>query len=217
MKAVVELVVVRQGVNLRLGVTDFVDRLHLASDLGADPAKFPANTGKTAVCRVLARADCLQEDLQRRQVAAVGNVQMAIVLGMGVDDRVELALLLGLVFPVGVHRQPEGILPFFPVVHLDAFVAGVRVNLFLAVVGRFPAEIAGQQFVLFFQAKLFLGSRHIHDCLLLAVAAAGDDYGRHRRDLKFRCRFSSSGRAGPPTLRGRSPPCPRRRPDGRPG
>ena len=36
-----------------------------------------------------------------------------------VDDGIELALLLGLVFPVGVHRQPERVFPLVPVLDLD--------------------------------------------------------------------------------------------------
>jgi hypothetical protein len=55
-------------------------------------------------------------------VARVGDVEMAVVLVEGVDDRVELALLLGLVLPVGVHGQAEGVFPLVPVVDLDALV-----------------------------------------------------------------------------------------------
>jgi hypothetical protein len=81
------------------------------------------------VRHVFQRADAVEEELDRVDVARVGHVEVAVVLGEGVDDRVELALLLGLVLPVGVHGQAEGVFPLVPVVDLDALVLGVGKTL----------------------------------------------------------------------------------------
>ncbi|MNC18110.1 hypothetical protein D3C75_660050 [compost metagenome] len=165
-EAVVELVVVGQRVDLRLRVADLVDGLHLAGDLGADAGELAADAGEALVGGVLAGADGLQEHLQRRQVAGVGDVQVAVVLRVGVDDGVELALLLGLVLPVGVHGQAEGVFPLVPVVNLDAFVLHVGEHFLLGAVGGLPAEIAGEQLVLVFQAQLLVGGFHVHGGVL---------------------------------------------------
>jgi hypothetical protein len=76
------------------------------------------------VGRVLQRDHAVDEQLERVEVAGVGDVELAVVLLEGVDDGVELALLLALVLPVGVHGQAEGVFPLVPVVDLDAFELG---------------------------------------------------------------------------------------------
>jgi hypothetical protein len=106
-QAVVVLVVVGQGVDLGLGVADLVEGLHQAGDARADAGNWRPAWAKPR-CAVLQRADAAEEELDGVEVAGVGDVQVAVVLGVGVDDRVELALLLGLVLPVGVHGQAEG-------------------------------------------------------------------------------------------------------------
>jgi hypothetical protein len=166
MEAVVIAVVVGQGVDLRLRMADLVDGLHLAGHLGADAGELAPDPGEALVRRILARADGLQENLQRRQVAGVGEIQVAVVLGVGIDDGVELALLFGLVFPVGVHGQAEGVFPLVPVMDAQALVGHIRVDRFLALVAGLPAQVAGEQAVAFLDAEFLLGDFHVHGGLL---------------------------------------------------
>src|SRR3546814_3793597 len=67
-------------------------------------------------------SDLLDEYLQCREIAGIGDIEMTVVLGMGIEDGVVFPFFLGLVFPVGVHRQAERILPPVPVVNLDPLI-----------------------------------------------------------------------------------------------
>ncbi len=157
-ETVEELVVLADGVDLGLHVAQFVDRLHLAGDLRADSGELAPGHGETAVRGVFQRRHAGQEQLQRVDVARVGDVELAVVLRKGVDDRIELALLLGLVFPVGVHGQAEGILPLAPVVNVDALEFHLREQGRLALVAGLPAQITGEFLVFLAQAQALVRS-----------------------------------------------------------
>ena len=81
---------------------------------------------------------------------------MTVILGEGIEDRVELLLFLRLVFPVAVHGQAEGVFPLVPVGDLDALEVLQREHVFFLLVGRFPGQIAGQVAVFVFQVEAFL-------------------------------------------------------------
>jgi hypothetical protein len=140
-----------------------VDRLHLRGDLGTDPGEGAAGHRKAAVGAVFERGDRRQEDLQAVDVARVRHAEVCVVLGEGVDHRVQLALLFALVFPVGVHGQAERVFPLAPVFDLDAFEVAQREYLGLRLVRKIPGQVAGHGGVLVLQTH-FLGLGH--DCLL---------------------------------------------------
>lgn len=117
--AVEVLVVVADRVRLGLVVAQLVDGLHLRRDAGAFAGELAAHMGEAAVCVVLQRRHALDEQLERVDVARVGHAELAVVLREGLDDGVELLLLLALVLPVGVHGQAERVLPLVPVVQLS--------------------------------------------------------------------------------------------------
>ncbi|MCY1186299.1 hypothetical protein D9M73_271600 [compost metagenome] len=98
---------------------------------------------------------------------------MAVVLGKGIEDGVQLLLLLRLVFPVGVHGQAEGVFPLVPVGDLDAFEALHRVDVFVALVARLPVQVAGQATVLVFHVQAFGG----HGRLLVLVSSNAGQTG----------------------------------------
>ena len=159
-KAREEFVVVAEGVQLGLGMTQLVDGLHLAGDARTGAAKRTSGMREAAMGGVFQRRDALQPQLHRAQVARVGNIQLAVVLLERIEDGVELALFLGLILPVGLHGEAEWIGPPIPVLDLDAFVFVVGKHLIHGDIGGFPVEAAGQERIAFFQAELF---RFCHD------------------------------------------------------
>ncbi|MCY1298660.1 hypothetical protein D9M70_481560 [compost metagenome] len=186
MQAVEVLVVVAHGVDLGLHVAQLVDRLHLAGDPRTGATEVPADAGEALVGLVLQRGHAAEEQLQRVDVARVGQVGMAVVLGEGIEDGVELLLLLGLVLPVGVHGQAEGVLPLVPVGDLDALEALVGVDVFLALVARLPAEVAGQAAVLVFLVQAFGG--HLGSPDSCCRARVSSSAGRNSLRPPRRCR-----------------------------
>src|SRR3546814_10869025 len=78
MEAIVIFVVVRCGMNLGLRMPDFVQRLHLASDLGADPFKLATDPCEPLVRGIFTRADHLDEYLQCREIAGIGDIEMTV-------------------------------------------------------------------------------------------------------------------------------------------
>ncbi|MPM30201.1 hypothetical protein SDC9_76749 [bioreactor metagenome] len=146
-EAGVELVVVRQGVDLGLRVAHLVDRLAQRREARARAVELPGQVGEVAVGLVLQRGHAAEEDLHRVQVAGVGEGEVALALREAVQDGVEALVLLRLVAVVRVDGQPERVVPLGPVVDLDALVRGVRVHLVLGDVRRLPVEVAGQRAV----------------------------------------------------------------------
>ena len=172
LEAVVVLVVVGQAVDLRLRVADFVQRLHQAGHARAGAGELAAHVGEAPVRHVLVGRDARQEQLERVDVARIRHAQVAVVLREGVDDGVELALLLGLVLPVRVHRHAEGVLELVPVVDLDALVFHVREHVLDGLVGGRPGQVARHQVVALLEAQ-FLAGFHIHgECLLASRSGA---------------------------------------------
>ena len=153
--------------DLRLRVAHLVDRLHQAGDARSNTGEVAAGGRKTAVRLVFERRDAGEEELDGVQVARVGDTEVAVVLREGVEYRVELALLLGLVLPVGVHRQAEGIFPLVPIVDLDALELRLREDLVHRLIAGFPVEAARHVGVLFLEAQLLLTRLHVHVCLPL--------------------------------------------------
>ncbi|MPN51332.1 hypothetical protein SDC9_198975 [bioreactor metagenome] len=147
-------------------MAQLVDGLHLRRHARPRTGEMPARMGKTAVSVILQRHNALDEQLERVEIARIGHAQLAVVLGKGLDHGVELFLFLGLVFPVGIHGQAEGVFPLVPVVHLDALVIHVGKNRVLVLVAGLPAEVAGQRAIALLHAKLFLGGFHVHGGLL---------------------------------------------------
>ena len=183
-EAVVVLVVVRQGVDLCLRMTQLVERLHQAGHTRTGAREGTAGHGEATVRHVLERADAGQEQLDGIEVARVGHVQVTVVLRIGLDDGVELALLFRLVFPVGVHGQAERVFPLVPVVDLDALVFHQRVHILARLVGGFPVQLAGHVAVFFFQSELLAGACfHIHClCSSLTRSSTGSFRRRSRPD-----------------------------------
>ncbi len=147
------LVEVADGVELRLRMAQLVDRLHLAGHARAHAAQRSPGHRIAAVRRVFERRHAGQEQLQRVQVARVADVELAVVLLEGVDDRVELLFLLALELPVGVHREAERVFPLVPVVDLDALELVEGKDIVHRLVGGVPAEAAGHHRVAFLQAE----------------------------------------------------------------
>ncbi|MNM95424.1 hypothetical protein D3C81_1078690 [compost metagenome] len=143
MQAVEVLVVVAHRVHLGLHVAQLVDRLHLAGHPRTGTAKVPADPGEPLVSLIFQWCDAAEKQLQGIDVAGIGDVLMAVVLGEGIEDRIQLLLFFGLVFPVGVHGQAEGVFPLVPVGDLDALEALVRVDRVFALVAWFPAQVTG--------------------------------------------------------------------------
>src|SRR3546814_16628054 len=73
--------------------------------LGADPFKLATDPCEPLVRGIFTRADHLDEYLQCREIAGIGDIEMTVVLGMGIEDGVVFPFFLGLVFPVGGHSQ----------------------------------------------------------------------------------------------------------------
>ncbi len=180
MHAVVVLVVVRDRVDLGLRVTDLVERLHQAGDARAGAGELAAGMGEAAVRDVLERADAAQEQLDGVEVARIGDVEVAVALDVGVEHGVQLALLLGLVLPVGIHGQAEGVFPLVPVMDLDPLVGDVGVDVFHLLVRRLPVEAARHDRIALFQAELFLGYLHVH-CVVSFGALRRSRKGSFRR------------------------------------
>src|SRR3546814_19502732 len=85
-------------------------------------------------------ADHLDEYLQCREIAGIGDIEMTVVLGMGIEDGVVFPFFLGLVFPVGVHRQAERILPPVPVVNLDPLLQRLGEYRLFRLIGRLTSD-----------------------------------------------------------------------------
>ncbi len=164
MKAIEELVVMADCVDLGLRVTQFVDCLHLAGDPRTGSTKVAPRQREAAVRGVFERAHPRQEQLQRIDIPRVGDIELAVVLLEGINDRVELAFFFALIFPVSVHCQAKRVFPFVPVVDLDAFEFVVRKDLIHRLVGGFPSETARQHRVVFLNAQLLrcrVGGAHV--------------------------------------------------------
>src|SRR5690554_3278156 len=127
-QAVKVLVVMAHGVLLGLGMTQLVNRLHLAGNPCTGTTELATNLGVTLEGSVLKRRYTTEEQLQGVHVTGIGNVLVAVVLGKGVEDGVQLLLFLGLVLPVGVHGQTERIFPLGPVYNLDTFKPLIRID-----------------------------------------------------------------------------------------
>src|SRR3546814_6030513 len=80
---------------------------------------------------------------------------------MGIEDGVVFPFSLGLVFPVGVHRQAERILPPVPVVNLDPLIPRIGEYRLFRLIGRLPSEIAGSKAIALFDAKLRRRGLHV--------------------------------------------------------
>ena len=100
--------------DLGLRVPQLVDALAQRREARTGPVQMAGEILEVAVRRVFERGDALEEDLQRVDVARVGEVQVTLPLGETLDDRVELLVLLRLVLAVGVDGQPERVLPGYP-------------------------------------------------------------------------------------------------------
>jgi hypothetical protein len=153
-EAAVVLVVVADGVDLRLAMTQFVHALAQRREPGGRALQMAGQVGEVPVCRVLQGRDALDEQLDGVQVAGVRQRQVTLALGEAIQDGVQPLVLLGLVLVVGVHGQPEGVLPAVPVVDLDALVAGVRKELLTVDVSRLPVQVAGEQRVALLERQL---------------------------------------------------------------
>jgi len=140
-----------------------------ASAVAAGPVEVASQVAEVPVGRVLQGRHPAQEQLERVDVAGVGQREVALSLGEAVDDGVELLVLLRLVLAVRVDRQPERVLPLVPVVNLDALVAGVWVDVFRLDVGGCPVEVAREQSVPLPHRQLGLG----HGSLLGSGNGAG--------------------------------------------
>ena len=82
-----ELVVVADGVDLRLDMAQFVERLLLRRDTRADAAQVPAGEGESAVRLIFLGRDAGEEQLDDVGIAAVRDLGLAVVLGEGVQAR----------------------------------------------------------------------------------------------------------------------------------
>ena len=165
----VVLVVLADRVGLGLRVAQLVDALAQRREPAPGPVEVAGQVAEVPVGRVLQGRHPAQEQLERVDVAGVGQRQVALPLGEAVDDGVELLVLLRLVLAVRVDRQPERVLPLVPVVDLDALVAGVGVDVFRLDVGGCPVEVAGEQSVPLPHRQLGLG----HGSLLGSGMARG--------------------------------------------
>ena len=161
-QAVEVLVVVAERVGFGLVVAQLVNRLHLAGHAGTGTGELAPRMGKTTVGVVLQRRDAGQKQLERIDVARIGDAELAVVLGEGLDHRIQLFLFFALVFPVGVHRQAKRVFPLVPVVNLDALVFVIRKDLVHRLVGSVPGEVARHGGVAVFQTELFLDDRGVH-------------------------------------------------------
>ncbi len=180
MHAVVVLVVVGDGVHLGLCMTDLVERLHQASNTRPRARKLAAGVSKAAVRNVLERANAAHEQLDGVDVARIGDVEMAVVLVERVENGVQLALLLGLVFPVGIHGQAERIFPLVPVVDLDALIGHVGIDVFHLLVRRHPVETSGHDRITLFQPQFLLGNLHVHVFVSLSFRRSSRASSRRR-------------------------------------
>ncbi len=154
------LVVVAHGVQLGLHMTQLVNRLHLAGYPRTGPAEMPADLGIALKRAVFQRRNTGQKQLEGVNVARIGNVLVAVVLGEGVEDSVQLLLFFGLILPVGIHGQAERVFPLVPVGDLDPLKAFVGEDVLLLLVARFPGHVAGQVLVLVFEAELLVLGSH---------------------------------------------------------
>ena len=138
------LVVMANGVDLRLCVAQFVNRLHLASDLRPLTTKLPCQTCKAAMRLVFQRRNTLDKQFQRIDVTRIRQIQMRIVLRKAVHHRVQLFVFFRLVFPVSIHGQAKRVFPFAPIGDFDAFVGFIGKHFVTRLVSRFPAQTTGE-------------------------------------------------------------------------
>jgi len=115
---------------------------------------------------IFQRADTRQEQLECVDIASVGDVELAVVLLERVDNGVELALLLPLILPVGIHRETEWVFPLVPVVNLDALELVLREHLVHGLVGRVPAQTAREQRVFSLRLSV-LGRLPVRDVFMV--------------------------------------------------
>src|SRR5690606_27991253 len=83
-----------------------------------------------------------------------------VVLGEGIQYRIEFLLFLGLVLPVGVHGQAERILPLVPVGDLDALEMLVGIDVLLLLVAGLPVQVAGQVVISVLETEFLLLDCH---------------------------------------------------------
>ena len=72
MHAIEVLVVVANGMNLGLGMTQFINRLHLTSDLCAFTAELTSQTGKGPMRLIFQRGNALNKEFERVDIACTG-------------------------------------------------------------------------------------------------------------------------------------------------
>ena len=159
----VVLVVVADRVDLRLGVPQLVHALAQRGEPRRGALKVAGEEREVPVRRVLQRGDALQEDLDRVEVAGVGQRQVTLGLREAVQDGVQPFVLLRLVLVIGVDGEPERVGPAVPVVDGDALVPGIRVQRLAFDVGGLPVEVPGQQRVPLLERQFpgpGLGLRH---------------------------------------------------------
>ena len=185
LKAVEKLVVMAHGVDLRLHMAQFVNRLHLAGNACADAAKLPPHMGVTLISLVFERGHAGEEYFDGVQVAWIGNIQLAVVLRKGIKNGIKLFLFFGLVFPVGIHGEAKRVFPFRPVGNFDAFEFFIGEGLLAVLVGKFPIQIAGEQAVFVFQVEF---GCHVMFLLVAVSALNAASSGLIVRRLHQRCR-----------------------------
>ena len=166
LKAVEKFVVMAHGVDLRLHMAQFVDRLHLAGNARADAAELPPHMGIALKSLIFERGYAGEENLDGVEIARVGNIHLAVVLGKCIENGIKLFLFFGLVFPISIHGEAEWVFPFRPIGDFDALEIFIRECLFALLIGKFPIQIAGEQAVFVFNIEL-----GCHLCFLLCPAA----------------------------------------------
>ena len=139
---------------MRLGlvVTQFVNRLQLRRNASAGASELTAYVGIAPVRVVLQRRDTLDKQLERIDIARIADTELPVVLRKGVDYRVELAIFLALVLPVGVHRQTKRIFPFIPIVNLDAFIGVIGKHFVHRLVSGVPMQASRHRGIAIFEA-----------------------------------------------------------------
>ena len=173
---------------------------------GTDAAQMPPGEGEFAVRLILFRRDAGEEELHHVGVAPVRDLGLTVVLREGVEHRVQLALLLRLEFPVGVHGQAEGVFPRRPVLDLDPFERVVGEHLVHRLIGGLPVETAGHVRVALLETE-FLGGHVVLPDFVSASSRRGNGR-RPRRDCPPSRRARDGFPAGPTF--GRSAPRRRR-------
>jgi len=123
---------------------------------------------------IFLRRNAGQEQLHDIGVAAVGDLGLAVVLREGVEHRIELALLLRLEFPVGVHGQAERVFPRRPVLDLDPLERVVGENLVHRLIGGLPVEAARHMRVALLETEFLDGHAVLPDSVIAPMKEYGD-------------------------------------------